>query len=149
MASQAREERRERGEKPVNQVSTEPPDLPAKLASPDETEGMATDAANSSQSTVEAVKFQRAPKTLTFSGTDSATKATLHPMSTALVSLALVSYARQRTHIQGGRQHLRLLSDLVAMATMSFKEPLVPQWTKQLPGRWYLDAASARWRGVC
>ena len=46
MASRAREERRERGVKPVNQVLTEPPDLPVRLACPEEPEEMDTDAAS-------------------------------------------------------------------------------------------------------
>ena len=143
-ANQVREERREREDKLVNQVSTELLDLPVRLDSQEETEGMDMDAANLSRSTVEAAKFQRVPRTPTTSGMDSATKAILHPMPTALVFLVSVSYAHQRTHTQDGRQQL---PNLVAMAMMLFVEP--PHWTKRLPGRWYLDVVSARWRAAC
>lgn len=143
-ASRVKEERRERGVKPVNRVSMEPPDLLAKLACPEEPEEMDTDAASSSRSTVRTVGFQRVPKTPTTSGTDSATKATLPPMPTALVFLVSVFYVHLRTLIQDGRHP----DPPVARAMMLFAE-LPPHWTKQLPGRWYLDVASARWREVC
>ena len=141
MASRVKEERRERGVKPVNRVSTEPPDLPAKLACLEEPEEMDTDAASSSRSTVEAVGSQHVPKTPTTSGTDSATKATLPPMPTALVFLVSVFYVRRRTRIQDGRHP-------DPPVTMLFVE-FPPRWMKQPPGRWCLDVASARWREVC
>ena len=128
----------------MNQVSMESPDPLVNLDSPEETEEMDTGAVNSSPSTVEAAKFQHVHQTPTASGTDSAMKATLHLMPTALVYLVSDSYARQRTHTQDGRQQLL---DPVAMATKQFVEP--PHWTKQRPGRWCLDAVSVRWRVAC
>ncbi len=148
MVSLAREERRERGVKLVNQVSMEPPDHPVKLACQEELEETDMDAANSSRSTVEAVRFPRVPRTPTTFGTDSATKVTLPPMPTALVFHSSDFYARQRTRTQDGR-HLRLDPDpSVTMPMMLFVEP-PPHWTKRPPGRWCPGAASVRWREVC
>lgn len=130
MANRVREERREREDKLVNQVSTELLDLPVRPDSQEETEGVDMDTANSSRSTVEAAKFQHVPRTPTTSGMDLATKAILRPMPIALVFLDSVFYAHQRTRTRDGRQQL---PNPVAMATMLFVEP--PHWTKQLPGR--------------
>ena len=104
----------------------------------EETERMDTGTANSSQSTVEAVKFQHVHQTHISSGMDLVTKATLKPMHIALVYLASASCACQGTGCQGGRQ---------PPVSTTMMQSL--HWTKQLPGSWCLDAASVRWKAAC